>query len=139
MSRVTKEEVQVMIDESEARIKKYIRKLLEEQTQQPQHNQLMVVSEDERKLIVARAMNGVANYIQKEVLQPMNELKEMVVTTIQQSDGDELVNQYRRRLHDACGGGEVTLKITGRVESHPQQEQHLREFRQKTLFFTDDD
>lgn len=139
MSRyMTKDEVQAMIDESESRMKKWIKKTLDGRDENP-GNQLMVVSEDEKKAIVARAMNGVASYIQREVIAPMQELREIVITTHQQSDGDELVNQYRRKLHEAISGdGEETLKITGKVENRSADEQKLREFRKKTLFFNDE-
>lgn len=141
MSRpLTRADVEAMIEESESRMKKWFKRALAEHDENPPNTQLMVVSEDEKKAIVARAMSGVASYIQKEVIAPMQDLREMVITQHQSLDGDELVNQYRRKLHDAISGdGEETLKITGKVESRTPDEQKLREFRQKTFFFADDD
>lgn len=138
MSRyLTEAEVKTMIEESETRIKKYIKKMLAENSA-TSNTQLMTVSEDDRKAIVARAMTGVASYIQREVMTPLKDLREMVITTAQQQDGDELINQYRRRLHETISGdGEETLKITGKVEKKTEAEQKLKEFRKQTLFFND--
>jgi hypothetical protein len=126
-----------MIEESETRIKKYIKKMLAENSA-TSNTQLMTVSEDDRKAIVARAMTGVASYIQREVMTPLKDLREMVITTAQQQDGDQLVTEYRRRLHETISGdGEETLKITGKVEKKTEAEQKLKEFRKQTLFFND--
>jgi len=138
MSRyLTEAEVKTMIEESETRIKKYIKKMLAENSA-TSNTQLMTVSEDDRKAIVARAMTGVASYIQREVMTPLKDLREMVITTAQQQDGDQLVTEYRRRLHETISGdGEETLKITGKVEKKTEAEQKLKEFRKQTLFFND--
>ena len=136
---ISESEVRALIEESEARLRKYIKNLLADRGLDSQPNtQLMVVSEDDKKAIVARAMQGVATYIQKEVITKIDDLREVV--NAQTLDGDELVTEYRRRLHSTISGdGEETLKITGKVESRSEAEQKLREFRKKNLFFNDGD
>lgn len=145
---MTKAEVEDMILESEERIKRYIKRQLDGMSGGISGNSgnsinnsgALTIPEQEKNAIVHRALKGMVEYVNKEVITRIDNLAEVV--NAQTLDGTELVSQYRHRLHQTLGGGEDMLKITGKVESRSardEREESLSEYRRKTLFFNDDD
>jgi len=149
MSRyLTEDDVRAIVDETEARIKRWVIRELEGKTKPDQQ---LVVSDDDRKQIVSRAMAGMATYLQKEVVSKIERLEGEIEAYKIDRDPDELVNQYRRRLHETMtgdGDNTVVLKVEGKTAPKPSakpsakpertaQQKSLSDFRKKTLFFNE--
>lgn len=129
-----------LIEESEARMKRWIKKYLAEQGVGKGPDGQLVSSEEKRQIVVG-TMNQVRNYIQKEVLPKVKDLSDVVKQMQIDNDGVELVTEYRRRLCETTADdrpGEV-LKIVGTTQSMTPQQQARRQFQRETLFFNDDD
>lgn len=156
--------IEEQISFSEERIKKYIDKAVEDAKRDVRASvnrsldskvqsavdaandnkggQLIVPEETRRELTVAvskEVTKEVYDFIGKKVLPRVDNAVSMVQYYVQSQDGDEMVNQFRRRVHDVHNKpNEDTKLITGRVGKQSASEK-LADYQKKTLFFTDDD
>lgn len=156
--------IEEQISFSEERIKKYIDKAVEDvkrdirasvnrsldskvqsavdAANDNKGGQLIVPEETRRELTVAvskEVTKEVYDFIGKKVLPRVDNAVSMVQYYVQSQDGDEMVNQFRRRVHDVHNKpSDDTKLITGRVGKQSASEK-LAEYQKKTLFFNDDD
>lgn len=98
----------------------------------------LIAVEAKQELTVAISKNvtkEVYGFLSKEVLPKIDAA--IATVNYNNQDGDELVTEYRRRLHKVVSKPAAGTKlITGRSAS---AEEKLAQFQKDTLFFNDDD
>lgn len=133
-----KKELTVMIEEMKRELRISLNKSVEAKTQ---NNQLITLPEKTREeMTIActkQATSQVFKVLRDEIIPKIDARLQYLDS--QTLDGDEMVNQYRRRLHETVNQkpGPTAGLITGKVDKKSSSK--LAQFQKDTLFFNDDD